>query len=350
VIRNLVIKKELVKKYLLIIIIFTLFISCNDSEGINNQEVNGNTSVVEKFGQLYINGTNLVDKSGEIVVLRGMSLFWSQWGYLYYNEETIKWLRDDWKCTVIRVAMGVESEGYLENSELEYLKVKNVIDICIDLGIYVIVDWHDHHGELHLENSMAFFNRISSDYGNSPNIIYEIYNEPLAVSWKDVLKPYSESVISSIRNNDPDNVIIVGTPNWSQDVDDVIGNLIEDNNAAYSLHFYTGTHRQWLRDKADLAILAGIPLFVSEWGVSESDGNGDIDITETNLWIVFLEKNNLSWCNWSVTNKDESSAILLPSTNSLSGWKENELSEAGRIIRDYLIKMNSDIFDSLDAN
>ncbi len=329
---------------IIVLTLIVLLVSCDNSEGINeNQEA---SSVVDKFGQLSIEGPNIVDKDGGKVVLRGMSLFWSQWAQSFFNKETIQWLRDDWKCTIIRAAMGVESGGYLENPELEYFRVKTAVDACIELGIYVIIDWHDHNGEDHLESAKIFFNRISAEYGNYPNIIYEIYNEPLDVSWNNVIKPYAEEIINTIRKNDPNNIIIVGTPNWSQDVDDVIGNRVQDQNTAYSLHFYTGTHREWLRTKAAQAIVGGIPLFVSEWGLSESSGSGNIDLQETNLWIDFMESTDLSWCNWSVTNKDETSAILLPSTTSISGWKVNELSEAGVIIRNYLIKMNSDIFDN----
>lgn len=331
-------------KFILSIFFIFILTFCSDSESINENE--NNNTIVGKYGQLSVDGTNIVDKNGNAVALRGMSLFWSQWAPSYYNEETIKWLRDDWKCTVIRVAMGVESGGYLENSELEYWKAITAIDACINLGIYVIVDWHDHNAEDHLEEAKEFFNDISKKYGDRENIIYEIYNEPLDVSWSNTLKPYSESIISEIRKNDPDNLIIVGTPNWSQDVDDVIGNRISDDNVTYSLHFYTGTHRQWLRDKSDLAISAGVPVYVSEWGLSEANGSGNIDITETNRWTNYLEDNNLSWCNWSVTNKDETSAILLPSTTKLSNWNESELSEAGKIIRNYLISMNSNMFEN----
>ena len=329
-----------------IIIIYTILLfSCKESDGITNQDNNDTSTIVGQMGQLSLSGISIIDKTENPIVLRGMSLFWSQGAPNYYNEETIKWLRDDWKCTVVRTAMGVESGGYLENPEIEYNIITTVIDACIKLGIYVIVDWHDHHAEDHLESAKVFFGRISKDYGSYPNIIYEIYNEPLNISWGTTLKPYAESVINVIRENDPDNLIIVGTPNWSQDVEKVIGNRILDDNVLYSLHFYTGSHRESLRAKAIKAISAGIPLFVSEFGISEASGNGIIDLNETNLWATFMDENNLSWCNWSVTNKDETSAILHPSTASLSGWEISELSEAGVIIRDYLIRMNESIFD-----
>lgn len=331
------------KNSFIILFILILTLSCSNSEGITNQS-NSDSSFVQKHGQLSISGTNLVDSNGEIIVLRGMSLFWSQWGGDYYNANTLKWLRDDWKCKVIRLAMGVEGGGYLENSYNEYQKITGAIDACIDLGIYVIIDWHDHHAESHQNESINFFDNISSKYGNQPNIIYELYNEPLAVSWNKIIKPYAESVINTIRKNDSKNVIIVGTPNWSQDVDNVINNRIDEPNTAYSLHFYTSTHTDWLRNKAIKAINAGIPLFVSEWGLSEANGTGNINQAESSLWISFLEKYNLSWCNWSLINKDESSAALLPTTTELSGWNENQLTESGKIIREYLIQENSSLF------
>lgn len=336
---------EVIKKYLSILIIPLTLISCGDSNAIENEIINNEKSIVEKHGQLSISGTKLVDKNGDIITLRGMSLFWSQWGGEYYNEETIKWLRDDFKCTLVRVAVGVEGGGYLDNPYEEYQKATTVIEACIKLGIYVIVDWHDHHAENHLNEAISFFNNISSTYGNTPNIIYEIYNEPLDISWDNVLKPYSEKIVNTIRANDSKNVIVVGTPNWSQDVDVVINNRIDDSNVAYTFHFYTSTHGQWLRDKAIKALGAEVPLLVTEWGLSEATGTGEINLTESGLWLDFLEQNKLSWCNWSIINKDESSAALLPTTTELSGWKESQLTQSGKLIRGYLIKENSDIFE-----
>jgi endoglucanase len=334
-------------KFLYVFLILVFF-ACSDNDSATGPDGNNADTIVKKFGQLSIEGVNIVDKNNQVVQLSGMSLFWSQWAPQYYNYETIKWLRDNWKCTLVRAAMGIESGGYLDNPDTEYRNVKFVVDACIELGIYVIVDWHDHHGENHLQEAIQFFDRISKEYGDHPNVIYEIYNEPLDVSWKDVLKPHQESIINIIRQNDPDNLIIAGTPNWSQDVEAVIGNEIDDQNVAYSLHFYTGTHGQWLRDKANLAITAGLPLFVSEWGLSEADGAGSIDYTETSKWQAYLEANNLSWCNWSVTNKDETSAAIRPTVPAVFGWDENDLSESGQFIRNYLITENGPIFNSLD--
>ena len=118
----------------------------------------------------------------------------------YYKYDVVKWLRDDWNCNIIRAAMAVETNsGYLVFPEVEMKKIKEVIEAGKQLGIYIIVDWHSHFAEKSTDEAVKFFSMIAEEYGDYPNIIYEIYNEPLAVSWDTIVKPYSETVISAIR-------------------------------------------------------------------------------------------------------------------------------------------------------
>ena len=297
---------------------------------------------VRTNGVIRTNKSKIVNESGQTVQLRGMSLFWSQWIGKYYNHDAINWLVQDWNIQMIRASMGVDDDGgYIENRS-EMQKVETVIDAAINNGIYVIIDWHSHHAEDYIDEAVDFFSRISARYGDQPNIIYEIYNEPLNVSWKDVLKPYSERVIAAIRKNDPDNLIIVGTPNWSQDVGDVIGYEIDDNNVAYTFHFYASeeAHYLYLRNKVDKALANDIPIFVTEWGVSEASGNGDFNKEWTLEWLSFLNEKNLSWCNWSVADKDETSAALKPGAPENGSWSIDQLSESGKFIREMLRASN----------
>lgn len=305
-------------------------------------------SVVDIYGQLSINGNKIVDKNNEAIQLRGMSLFWSQWseGAVFYNAETVNWLKEDWNSTIVRAAMGVdESLGYISNPDTEKAKVFAVIDAAIAEGIYVIVDWHSHHAENYLEQSKAFFTEVAQKYGDHPNIIYEIYNEPLNVSWSQVLKPYHEAVIAQIRKYDSDNIIVCGTRNWSQAVSEVIGNEIDDDNVAYTLHYYSTTHlaedNAYVYSEAVKAINAGIPLFVTEYGVTSADGNGSINKAQAEKWWDFLDQNQISWCNWSIANKNEASAALQPgtSTNNLS---VDNLTTSGKMVYDEMIAKNQD--------
>lgn len=308
----------------------------------NDDSTNLTGSFVADHGQLRVEGTRIVDKNGEPVQLQGMSFFWSQWSGDYYTAETVKWLKDDWQCTVIRAAMGVDEgdDAYLTNPDREKEKIFTVIDAAIEEGLYVIVDWHSHHAEDYVQEAKSFFAEVSEKYGDMPNIIYETYNEPLDVAWVDTLKPYHEDVLQSIRENDPDNIVICGTQTWSQRVDEVIGNEIDDANVAYTLHYYAATHKQELRDLAQQAVDAGVPLFVTEYGVSEASGDGSIDIAEATTWWNFLETNGIGWCNWSIVDKEELSAALVPGASFQGGWGTDELTQSGTMVRDE-IKANN---------
>jgi endoglucanase len=292
-----------------------------------------NTPAVERYGQLKIEGNKILDKDGKAVQLRGMSFFWSQWMGQYYTKETVKWLRDDWRCTAVRAAMGIESGGYLTNPEAEKQKVFAVIDAAIENGLYVLVDWHDHHAENHRAEAKKFFGEIAQKYGDKPNIIYEPYNEPLAVSWVSTLKPYHQAIIDTIRHHDPDNLIICGTPNWSQDVDVAANSPLPGANIGYTLHFYAGTHKAELRTKAENALKKGVALMVTEWGTTLASGDGDVFKTETNTWWKFCDDNGISWLDWSIADKVEGSAALRPGASATGNWTDANITESGKFVR-----------------
>nr|USZ80401.1 ANC_GH5_2 [synthetic construct] len=288
---------------------------------------------VSKHGQLSVDGVNLVDQNGEKVQLKGMSLFWSIWMPQYWNEATVDAIHNECHSNVVRAAMAVDNDGYLTDPEGQMELVETVIEAAIEDDIYVIVDWHEEHADNHLEEAKEFFDKISKKYGSYPNIIYETYNEPLDVSWSDVLKPYHEAVIKTIRANDPDNVIILGTPNWSQKVDQAAADPITDQkNIMYTLHFYAGTHKQWLRDTAQGAIDKGLPIFVTEYGTVNAAGNGAVDVEESQLWWDWLDENNMSYVNWAISDKDEGASALIPETTAEQVCQDEYLTESGKLV------------------
>lgn len=317
-------------------------IESQDPTDDNDDGVVEPLSVVDTFGQLSVAGTNLVDKDGNAVQLRGMSISWSNWWPQFYTAEVVAWLKKDFQVTIIRASMGVEDPGgYLENKEREKAKIFTVIDAAIAEGIYVIVDWHSHYAQDHLGEAVLFFAEVAEKYGDNPNIIYETYNEPLdTVSWDDTLKPYHETVIAEIRKHDPDNVIIAGTRSWSQRVDEVIGNRLSDANTMYTLHYYAASHKQELRDIAKTAIDAGIPLFVTEYGTTEYTGDGFVDEAESRTWWNFLDANNISWCNWSIADKEESSAAVKPGASGNGEWPLSMLTQSGQFVREEIRSKN----------
>ena len=341
-------KKNYILNYIIFCLVLLFFLTCSKNKGSSPVSVEPIT-IVEHFGQLQTQGNQIVDRNSKPVTLYGMSLFWSQWAPQFYNKKCIQWLRDDWKCSIIRAALAVENDGYLDHSIEEQIKIQTVVQACIDLGIYVIIDWHSHHAENQLAEAKTFFKQMARNYGKYPNVIYEIYNEPLNVSWNQVIKPYAEAVIAEIRSEDPDNLIVVGTPTWSQDVDVAAHDPIDDVNVAYTLHFYSGTHRESLRNKASEALAKNIPLFVTEWGVSAADASGSIDYVETAHWLNYLDAHGLSWCNWSVADKEETTSIVKPGADAGGNWSEDDLTEAGRFIKDLIIDRNESLFQSLKS-
>jgi endoglucanase len=293
-------------------------------------------SVVQQHGQLRVQGNRIVDQHGAAVQLRGMSLYWSQWIPKYYTANTVRWLRDDWKVTVVRAAMAVKPDGYEKNPAAERDKVIAVVDAAIELGIYVIIDYHAHTAHENLPQARAFFADMAKRYGNVPNVLYEPYNEPLDVSWAKVLKPYHEGVIDAIREHDPDNIVIAGTRNWSQQVSEAAANPIARPNVAYTLHFYANTHGQSLRDDAQKALNLGAALFVTEYGTTDATGDGVVNEAATRQWWAFLDRNFIGHLNWSVADIADSSAALFPGASPDGGWAINQIKPSGVLVRNEL--------------
>ncbi|UOQ52664.1 cellulase family glycosylhydrolase [Hymenobacter cellulosivorans] len=303
---------------------------------------------VQQYGLLQVAGNKIVDKNNQPVSLAGNSLFWSNDGWggeKYYTANTVSWLRNNWNAKVVRVAMGVEDAGgYISNPTGNRQKVKTVVDAALAQGLYVIIDWHSHHAENYQSQAIAFFQDMARTYGNSPNVIYEVYNEPLQVSWTGVIKPYAEAVAGAIRAIDPDNIIVVGTPTWSQDVDVAASSPITRySNIAYTLHFYAATHKQSLRDKAQAALNRGVPLFVTEYGTTEASGNGYIDAASTQEWMTFLKQNSISHANWAFNDKAETASALKPGTSPTAAWSDNFLTQSGSLVKGYIQNWNGTV-------
>ena len=294
-----------------------------------------NAQAVKKHGQLKVVGTQLTDANNAPVVLNGVSFGWSCFHPRFYTAGAVSTLAKDWNCSVVRAALGVEPEnGYLKDSAKSMKLITTVVDAAIKEGIYVIIDWHSHN--INLNEARAFFKTMATKYHSYPNIIYELYNEPDYETWPEV-KAYSIDLISTIREIDKHNIILVGSPRWDQDVhlpaDDPITGF---SNLMYTMHFYAGTHKQWLRDRTDSAIAKGLPIFISESAGMDATGDGKLDDEEWNKYINWMQEKKLSWITWSLSDKDESCSVLRKSASSDGNWTDKDLKESGLKTREYL--------------
>lgn len=293
-------------------------------------------SIAGQNGKLSVKGIQLVNEQGDPLALKGVSYGWHNWYHQYFNPETVRFFAEEWKCSLVRASIGVGPSGdYSENPALATECAIRVADAAIANGIYVIIDWHSH--EIRTEEAKRFFTEMATRYRGVPNVIYEIFNEPVEDSWEAV-KAYSIEIIETIRAIEPDNIILVGTPHWDQDIhlaaDDPIRGY---DNLMYSLHFYSGTHKQELRDRGDYALQKGLPLFVSECGSMEASGDGPINYEEWEAWLAWMDTHRISWAAWSVSDKVETCSMLVPGAAAEGPWKEEEIKEWGKAVREALI-------------
>lgn len=298
--------------------------------------VSAASTPVKKNGRLSVKGTRLVNSQGRAVVLKGVSTHGINWFPQYVNKAAFKTLRDSWGVNCIRLAMYTEEyNGYCSGGNQAELRklINNGVKYATELGMYVIIDWHilsDGNPVKNKKQAMSFFKYVAKKYKNQNNIFYEICNEPNGGTSWNMIKSYASSVIKTIRKYDKKNIILVGTPTWSQDVDVAADSPIKGySNIMYTFHFYTATHGDSYRQKVQAAIQKGLPVFVSEFGISESSGNGRIDKNEANKWMQFLKKNKISYVCWSLCNKNESCSLLKSSCNRTGNFKKSDLSQAG---------------------
>ena len=158
--------------------------------------------------------------------------------------------------------------------------------------------------------------------------MYEICNEPNGVDWKTV-KRYAEAVIPVIREKTPDSVIIVGDPYWSQDLDSVVADPLDFDNIMYSLHFYSASHGVSLSETLKRACDAGLPVFVSEFGITAATGDLPRNIGSADAWIELLEQEHVSYCMWALSKVNEACAMIRHTVPKDSGFDEDDLTQTG---------------------
>ncbi|WP_242940442.1 cellulase family glycosylhydrolase [Anaeromicropila populeti] len=321
------------------------------NSNVKKPSVGGRLQVLEKNGV-----KTLCDESGELIQLRGMSTHGLQWFPGIVNQNAFVTLSNDWDSNVIRLAMYVAEGGYASNSSIMQTVI-NGINYAIANDMYVIVDWHtlnpgDPNASVYT-GAQTFFNTIADLYPNSKYIIYELCNEPNsenggvsndATGWAAV-KSYAEPIIQSLREKGNQNIIIVGNPFWSQRPDLAADNPINDVNTMYSVHFYSGTNpvstvdtnRDNAMSNVRYALNHGVAVFATEWGTSLATGTTGPYLGKADAWLDFLNENNISWCNFSISNKDEIASALTSSTSMDPGsdyvWSESELTTSGQYVR-----------------
>ena len=267
----------------------------------------------DKYGALHVDKNGkLVDRTGEVVQLKGYSTHALSWYPEYVNRDFIEYMKDNWNIDCLRLAMyTAEEDGYCVGDDANRKKLLEVVDrgvrFATELGLYVIIDWHilsDSNPLMHEDLAADFFETVSSRFASYGNVFYELCNEPnVDCTWDDV-KKYASRIIPIIRANDPYAVILVGTPKWSQRLDEAAASPIDiDDNLMYTLHFYANTHMDELRQIYKDAMAAKLPVL---------EGKSDAA-------TLMLDENNTSYMMWNISNRDETSASFVPECDNCTG-------------------------------
>lgn len=326
---------------------------------------------VSSYGTLGTSGNKVISlTTKKQVMLRGMSLFWSDaTGSPYYNENVIAWATQNLGIDVFRFAMAIESydsdggnsnEGkvssgsaYKTSPDSRITLLDRMVKAAIENDIYIIVDWHSHRAENEQGIAVDFFGKMAKKYANVPNIIWEVYNEPVNTDMGTIAR-YANAVIGAIRENGSQNLALVGTPNWSQ-----MGSCggVNQTNVGYVFHFYAASHSvSSYSGNVDRCMNGGNAVFITEWGTTSASGSGAVSTSEASNWTNYMEKNRISNCNWSLRHKGsgdkvEESAMfdgssVLNNKTLLDGAK---YTTSGDFVKKYLTGKKGNWNDSLTA-
>lgn len=292
------------------------------------------------YGKLSVDGSELVDENGNTALLMGVSTHGINWFPEFASADTITSLRENWGINVIRLAMYTSDyNGYCVGGQDNQEKLKNIIDEAVNAAtendMYVIIDWHilnDNDPNEYKSEAIQFFGEMVRKYESNDNVIYEICNEPNGdTTWADVRK-YANEIIPVIRNVDEDAVILVGTPEWSSDLESPINRPLKFDNIMYTYHFYAGTHHSAERAELMDALEEELPVFISEYGLVNADGDGDVDEAEADEWLGLIKEYGLSSCMWNLSNKDEGSALINADCSKTTDFSADDLSSEANLL------------------
>ena len=330
------------KRLIGILLCLLLLCSCASRDSFDHKDRPSNR------GQLQVKDGKLCGKDSKPVMLRGVSSYGLSLSERYINDDCFHDISHLIGANVFRLALytwGVGSVGYCSGGDKNRLMkdIDDGVQYAKNNDMYVIIDWHildDGDPNKYIEDAKEFFNTVSENYRDADHVLYEICNEPNKVEWSQI-REYADVIIPIIRNNDPDSLIIVGTPNWSQDVDIAADDPLDYDNLMYTLHFYSASHKQPLRDKAQAAIEKGLPIFVTEYGITASTGNIPYDIEEADVWVDFLEENGISYVMWEFSKTAEGSAAIRSDCLKDRGFERDDFSTAGQWLMDTIEKQSN---------
>jgi cellulose 1,4-beta-cellobiosidase len=263
---------------------------------------------------LSTSGRFIKDPQGNNVILRGVSLVdigevdlgrtrnTSQLINMATNES------DGWYARVVRLPVypnAIDSSpGWLADPDAYFNNhLDPAIQTCVARQIYCIIDWHyiaDYNNSTVDTATRAFWNYVAPKYANTPNVIFELFNEPVNPDNWSTWKQWAQPWVDIIRSHAPNNLILIGGPRWSQNLSSAASSPFVGSNLVYVAHIYPehggqGNWDSWFGNAAN-----SVPFFITEWGWIQG-GAVPTSGTLSGYGVPFsnyMESKGLSWTAW----------------------------------------------------
>ncbi len=295
--------------------------------------------VVTKNGKLNTKDGAVRNEKGDKVCLMGPSWYWSCSAPQWWKAETVDYLVENWNIQLVRLPVSIapckdgqtpwtdksqtwNTDNYLHSPEYTKALVDDMVRAAIENDIYVIIDFHEHYAQHWANLANEFFTYFATKWGEYPNVMYEIFNEPMCDDGTVV--SYAKKVIPTIRKIDTDNIIIVGSSEYSRHPESVTAAGEGYSNIAYTWHGYVEWTHQGDWQSRGSNWNSGIPVVVTEWGMDPGNDGGLINTYRQHSVISAF---------WSMSNKggnDAKWSVLKDDCFKTTGWSESDMTDDGK--------------------
>jgi hypothetical protein len=271
---------------------------------------------------LHVEGNQIKDPAGNVVILRGVATAdigsveaWeggiTQMIDRLTNASDTQGCSPGWYTRVIRMTISppdgdtTTPTQYRPGTNYYETLLRPAVDHATQKGLYVIIDWHYiADTSKHRETTTQFWTDIAPRFANDSNVLFELYNEPVNSGSWPLLRPDMQMWADLVRAAAPQNLILVGTPNWCQVVGPTATNPLTGDNLVYVAHMYP---QHWVNTglRAQITQAAAVhPVFVTEWGFEDSADAvlGGTVTSYGNPFKNFVEANKLSWIAWCASS------------------------------------------------
>lgn len=315
---------------------------------------------VKEIGKLHKNGKYIVDENDVPVELRGIGTHHLLQYKNLHNRKAFDSLRR-MGVNMIRPSayledynfLGSDGEtayGYISRPEETRAEIEKIIKICIDLGLYVLLDWHvfydsnmiagqtyTGYARFHETEALEFFEYFTEKYGDYPNMIYDLCNEPYFASESDIVQ-FVQAVRAVIVENVDEPVMTCGygagqtNDTWytrsKRLYDAFVAAGITDVFVAphiYGSNITTPAQQLWDEN---------IPIFCTEWGNSQGSGDGAGNDTAALANTNWFHEHAVAQSFWKFTDQTMTTSVLqnqgiINSEKWLDGFNWSDLSHNG---------------------